>query len=286
MADTPPAGGRLGPGDITEGAHADFSRAMSYADYLRLDEILGAQAPLSPAHDELLFVVIHQAKELWMKLALHELEAAVARIRADELRPAFKMLARVSRIQEQLIQSWTVLSTMTPADYLAFRPYLGTSSGFQSFQYRKLEFMMGNKNPRLMEPHRHRPDRFAVLEAALRAPSLYDEAVLLLRRRGFPISPAVAERDFSVRHVMDESVLEAWLAVYRDPETHWDLYELAEELLDLEDAFQQWRFRHRMTVERIIGARPGTGGTAGVGYLRKALDIVFFPELWEVRTRV
>jgi tryptophan 2,3-dioxygenase len=285
MADTDREG-RLGPGDITEGAHADFRKSMSYADYLRLDDILGAQAPLSPAHDEMLFVVIHQAKELWMKLAIHELEAAVARIRADDLRPAFKMLARVSRIQEQLIQSWTVLSTMTPSDYTAFRPYLGTSSGFQSFQYRKLEFMMGNKNPRLIEPHRHRPERHAVLEAALRAPSLYDEALLLLARRGFRISEEVTGRDFSVRHRFDESVVDAWAAVYRDPDTHWDLYELAEELLDLEDAFQQWRFRHRMTVERVIGSKPGTGGTAGVGYLRKALEIVFFPELWEVRSRL
>ncbi|HZH25999.1 MAG TPA: tryptophan 2,3-dioxygenase [Azospirillaceae bacterium] len=279
-------GDRLGDDGIAAGAYTDFSQAMGYGEYLRLDEILGAQKPLSPEHDEMLFIIIHQAKELWMKLALHELEAALRQIRSGELRPAFKMLARVSRIQEQLIQAWTVLSTMTPADYVQFRPYLGKSSGFQSFQYRMLEFTLGNKDGRLAEPHRHQTDRYDMLQERLARPSLYDEAILLLARRGFAIDKALLERDWRTPHSLDASVLAAWEEVYRHPETYWDLYELAEKLLDLEDAFQQWRFRHRMTVERIIGGKPGTGGTAGVGYLRKALDTVFFPELWEVRTRI
>jgi tryptophan 2,3-dioxygenase len=268
------------------GAHTDFSAAMSYGDYLHLDEILSAQHPLSTQHDEMLFIIIHQATELWMKLALHELRAAVRFIRADNLAPAFKGLARVSRIQAQLIQSWDVLSTLTPADYTSFRSHLGQSSGFQSFQYRLVEFTIGNKNEAMLAPHRHLAGRYAELEAALRAPGLYDEAIALLARRGFAIDKAVLERDFAQPYVAHESVKEAWLAVYRDTASHWDLYELAEELVDLEDWFQQWRFRHVTTVERIIGRKPGTGGTAGVAYLRKALDIRFFPELWDLRTEL
>jgi tryptophan 2,3-dioxygenase len=272
--------------DDAHGAHTDFSAAMSYGDYLQLDALLAAQQPLSGEHDELLFIVIHQTTELWMKLALHELRFARAEIRAEHLPPAFKALARVSRVQAQLIQSWDVLSTLTPADYSRFRPALGQASGFQSWQYRLIEFLLGNKQPGMLAPHRHRPDLHAALEAELAAPSLYDEAIRLLARRGFAIDKSVLERDVRQPYTADPSVRGAWLSVYRDTARHWELYELAEELVDLEDWFQQWRFRHVTTVERIIGRKPGTGGTAGVAYLRRALDIRFFPELWDVRTEI
>jgi tryptophan 2,3-dioxygenase len=268
------------------GAHTDFSGAMSYGDYLQLDTLLSAQKPLSDRHDELLFIIIHQATELWMKLAIHELRAAREQIRAGRLPPAFKGLARVSRIQAQLIQSWDVLSTLTPADYSSFRAQLGQSSGFQSYQYRRIEFILGNKQAGMLAPHRHRTDLHDALEEELRSPTLYDEAIRLLARRGFAIDKAVLERDVTQPYTGDDSVRAAWLAVYRGTEKHWDLYELAEELVDLEDWFQQWRFRHVTTVQRIIGLKPGTGGTAGVAYLRKALDIRFFPELWDVRTEI
>lgn len=266
------------------GAHTDFRGQMSYGDYLRLDRLLACQRPLTVRHDEVLFIVIHQATELWMKLVIHELKAAIASIQRDELQPAFKMTARVSRIQNQLIQSWDVLSTLTPADYMTFRDSLGRSSGFQSYQYRMIEFLLGNKSRAMLAPHRHRPDIHEPLKAALNAPSLYDEALRLLARRGFAITAAVTARDFTQPYRPHTSVEAAWLAIYRNTERHWDLYELAEELVDLEDAFQQWRFRHVTTVERIIGNKRGTGGTAGVAYLRRALDVRFFPELWDVRT--
>ena len=265
-------------------AHTDFSRSMSYGDYLQLDTLLAAQQPVSDRHDELLFIIIHQATELWMKLVLHELNAACDFVRRDELQPAFKNLARVSRIQAQLIQSWDVLSTMTPSDYSSFRDQLGQSSGFQSAQYRLIEFALGNKQAKRIEPHRHLPELSARLDAALAAPSLYDEAIRLIARRGFAIDAEVLERDVREPHQAQASVLAAWLEIYRDPERYWDLYQLAEELVDLEDWFQQWRFRHLTTVQRVIGFKRGTGGTAGVGYLKQVLDIVFFPELWEVRT--
>lgn len=267
-----------------EGAHTDFRAEMSYGDYLRLDRLLACQKPLTARHDEVLFVIIHQATELWMKLVIHELSAAIACIKHGDLQPAFKMTARVSRIQNQLIQSWDVLSTLTPADYMTFRSALGRASGFQSYQYRTIEFLLGNKSRAMLAPHRHRPDIHRALKTALEAPSLYDEALRLLARRGFKIAAAVTERDFSQPYRPHRSVEAAWLAIYRDTECHWDLYELAEELVDLEDAFQQWRFRHVTTVERIIGGKRGTGGTAGVAYLRRALDIRFFPELWDLRT--
>ena len=272
--------------ETPHGAHTDFSGAMSYGAYLQLDTLLSAQKPLSDRHDELLFIIIHQATELWMKLAIHELRSAREQIRAERLPPAFKGLARVSRIQAQLIQSWDVLSTLTPADYSSFRAQLGQSSGFQSYQYRQIEFILGNKQAGMVAPHRHRADLHDALEAELRSPTLYDEAIRLLARRGFAIDKTVLERDVTQPYAGDESVRAAWLAVYRGTEKHWDLYELAEELVDLEDWFQQWRFRHVTTVQRIIGLKPGTGGTAGVAYLRKALDIRFFPELWDVRTEV
>jgi len=269
-----------------DGARLDFAGAMSYGDYLQLDQLLGAQRPLSTDPNELLFIIQHQATELWMRLMLHELASARDHVRADDLQPAFKMLARVARIMAQLNQSWDVLSTLTPADYSAFRGALGNSSGFQSHQYRMVEFLLGNKRAMLMEPHRHRPELFAALDKLHREPSLYDEAIRVLARRGFDIAPVCVERDWTALHRFDDSVCAAWVQVYRDTEANWDLYELAEKLVDLEDAFRQGRFRHVTTVERIIGMKRGTGGTSGVGYLRAALDIELFPELWRARTEM
>ena len=267
-----------------ERAQLDFSRSMSYGDYLQLDAILTAQKPLSPAHDEMLFIVQHQTSELWMKLMLHELRAAIDHIRQDELPMAFKMLARVSKIMEQLVHAWDVLATMTPPEYTAMRPYLGQSSGFQSYQYRCIEFALGNKNAAMLRPHAHRPDLLALVQAAFEAPSLYDEALRLLARRGIPVPASHLQRDFTQPYEASDAVEQAWLAVYRDPKAHWDLYQLGEELTDLEDAFRLWRFRHVTTVERVIGFKRGTGGTGGVSYLRKMLDVVLFPEIWRLRT--
>ena len=265
-------------------AQLDFSKSMSYGDYLSLGSILSAQHPLSPDHNEMLFIIQHQTSELWMKLALYELRAALDAVHRDELPPAFKMLARVSRIMEQLVQAWSVLSTMTPSEYTAMRPYLGSSSGFQSHQYRQIEFLLGNKNELMLKPHVHRPDVLAEVKATLEAPSFYDEVIRLLARRGFAIAPERLERDWTQPTTHDASVEAAWLEVYRNPSQYWELYEMAEELVDLEDAFRQWRFRHVTTVERIIGFKQGTGGTSGALYLRKMLDVVLFPELWHVRT--
>ena len=257
---------------------------MTYGDYLDLDRILGAQHLQSGDPNELLFIVQHQTSELWMKLALHEMRAARECVRADELPGAFKTLARVSRIMEQLVSAWSVLATMTPSEYTTLRQSLGASSGFQSYQYRIIEFMLGNKNATMLKPHAHRPDLQAQVESALNEPSIYDEAIRLLARQGFEISADQLNRDFSQPRANEDSVQKAWLQVYQSPEEHWALYELAEELVDLEDAFRQWRFRHATTVERIIGVKRGTGGTAGVSYLRKMLDVVLFPELWNLRT--
>ncbi|WP_428311911.1 tryptophan 2,3-dioxygenase [Hydrocarboniphaga sp.] len=269
-----------------DGAYTDFAKAMNYGDYLQLDTLLSAQKPLSDKDDELLFIVIHQSTELWMKLVLHELDLAVASVRADRLQPALKNLARVGRIQEQMIQSWNVLSTMTPAEYSGFRDALGRSSGFQSFQNRRIEFLLGNKQDAMIAPHRHDDALSARLDAALAAPSLYDEAIALLARRGFAIDAALLTRDFREPHLSNDSVRAAWLSIYRDPQQYWDLYQLAEKLVDVDDWFQQWRFRHMTTVRRIIGFKRGTGGTAGVGYLKKAVDITLFPELWDLRTEL
>jgi tryptophan 2,3-dioxygenase len=256
----------------------------TYSSYLRLPAILGAQAPLSGEHDEMLFIIIHQASELWMRLCLHELTAAREKIRADHLGPAFKMIARVTRIQAQLIQSWDVLATMTPFDYSAIRPHLGSSSGFQSYQYRLIEFLMGNKNRGMLDIHHGDDAALQALAAMLSEPSIYDESLRLLKKRGFAIPPELYERDWSEPYRPDERVEAAWLQVYRDPEAHWDLYELAEKLVDLEYRFQQWRFVHMKTVERIIGNKPGTGGTAGVPYLTNVIGQQFFPELLKLRT--
>ncbi|WP_338820333.1 tryptophan 2,3-dioxygenase [Acidovorax temperans] len=269
-----------------ERAQLDFSKSMSYGDYLQLDAILTAQKPLSPAHDEMLFIVQHQTSELWMKLMLHELRAAIAHIARDELPPAFKMLARVSKIMEQLVHAWDVLATMTPPEYSAMRPYLGQSSGFQSYQYRCIEFSMGNKNRAMLKPHEHRADLLAMVQAAYEAPSLYDEALRLMARRGIAVPASHTERDWTQPYAESEAVEQAWLTVYRNPEQHWDLYQLGEELTDLEDAFRLWRFRHVTTVERVIGFKRGTGGTGGVSYLRKMLDVVLFPEIWRLRTNL
>ncbi|MBM6593186.1 tryptophan 2,3-dioxygenase [Microvirga pudoricolor] len=269
-----------------EGIQTDFSKDMSYGDYLQLDTLLSAQITLTNEHDELLFIVIHQVMELWLKLLNRELDTSLDHLRADELQPAFKCFARVNRIQEQLIQAWTVLSTMTPSDYLRFRETLGRSSGFQSWQYRLVEFKLGAKDPGKIGPHRHREDLLAKLEAALHAPSLYDETMRVLARRGYAIPEDVLGRDLSKPHEPNEAVERVWIEIYKNSDAHFDVYELAEELVDLEDAFQQWRFRHMKTVERIIGMRRGTGGSAGVGYLRHALEKSFFPELWSVRTKL
>ena len=272
--------------EATDGAVLDFSAEMSYGDYLHLDAVLGAQHPRSPEHNEMLFIVQHQTSELWMKLLLHELRAAIGHLAADEMHPAFKMLARVSRIMEQLVHAWDVLATMTPPEYSAIRPFLASSSGFQSWQYRCIEFSLGNKNGTMRGPHAHRSDLLAHVQAAFEAPSLYDEALRLLARRGLPVPASHTQRDWTRPYAVDNAVEAAWLQVYRDPESHWDLYQLGEELTDLEDAFRLWRFRHVTTVERIIGFKRGTGGTGGVSYLRKMLDVVLFPEIWRLRTEL
>ena len=267
-----------------ERARLDFSRDMSYGDYLQLDAILNAQKPLSPNHNEMLFIVQHQTSELWMKLMLHELRAAIDHVARDDLPPAFKMLARVSKIMEQLVHAWDVLATMTPPEYSAIRPYLAQSSGFQSYQYRCIEFSLGNKNAAMLKPHAHRPDLLAQVQAAYEAPSLYDEALRLLARRGIPVPASHTDRDWTQPYAENDAVEGAWLAVYRDTQRYWDLYQLGEKLTDLEDAFRLWRFRHVTTVERVIGFKRGTGGTGGVSYLRRMLDVVLFPEIWKLRT--
>ena len=269
-----------------DGATMSFRGRMSYAGYLRLDRLLDAQEPLSSAHDELLFIIQHQTSELWMKLAIHELNAACRAIAEDDLRPAFKMLARVSRILEQLNSAWDVLRTMTPSEYTHFREALGQSSGFQSYQYREIEYLAGNKNAAMMRPHEHDAALLARLEAVRHAPSIYDLTIRALARRGFPIDEAVLKRDVAATHVADDSVREAWVSIYRDPSGFWELYELAEKLVDFEDYFRRWRFNHVTTVERVIGFKRGTGGTSGVSYLRRMLDVVLFPELWQVRTQL
>jgi tryptophan 2,3-dioxygenase len=259
---------------------------LSYGGYLRLDGLLSLQRPVSGAHDEMMFIIVHQASELWMKLAIAELGAAMREIGRGNPGLAFKMLARVSRIQAQLTESWAVLATMTPADYSSFRSALGQSSGFQSYQYRQIEFMLGNKNPAMVRVHRGNPAALQELERVLREPSVYDLSLRLLHAQGLHLPDDVLERDFSVPYVARPEVEGAWAEVYRDSTRYWDLYELAEKLVDVEHQFQVWRFSHMKTVERIIGHKRGTGGTSGVSYLVRALDLRFFPELWSVRTSI
>jgi len=271
--------------DLTdEEIYWDLAESLSYGQYLQLDKLLDAQRPLAYQHDEMLFIMIHQVSELWMKLCLHELTATVDCIRRDNLGPTFKMLARVSTIQQQLLQSWDVLATITPSDYSAFRNALGKSSGFQSWQYRMLEFLIGNKNADMVKVFRNDPVNHEQLERALRSPSLYDEALRLLSRRGFDLPAQAIDRDFTQPYQASKQVAAAWLSVYHNSEKEWDLYQLAEHLVDLDYRFQLWRFAHVKTVERIIGFKRGTGGSAGVSYLTKALELKFFPELWTIRT--
>jgi tryptophan 2,3-dioxygenase len=266
-----------------EGAQMSFDGRMSYGDYLGLSALLDAQHPVSDAHDEMLFIIQHQTSELWMRLAIHELTAARATLQTGDRRPAFKMLARVSRIFEQLNNAWDVLRTMTPSDYTAFRDSLGQSSGFQSHQYRQIEFILGNRNPAMLRPHAHRPDITALLQAELATPSLYDVALQALHA-SIPLPEEALHRDIAMPHTPSDAIIAAWSKVYRAPQTHWELYELAEKLVDLEDYFRRWRFNHVTTVERVIGFKRGTGGTGGVSYLRKMLEVELFPELWHLRT--
>lgn len=274
------------PSRIGDDIHVDLAGRMTYGDYLQLDTLLAAKKPLTDKHDEHLFITIHHVQELWLNLMAHELDTAIDFVLRDQLPPSFKSTARMTRILEQMINAWNVLSTMTPSDYLEFRSALGQSSGFQSFQYRMVEFRLGAKDPKMLLPHRHNTATHARLKAALDAPSLYDAALMLLYRRGFAIPEGIVKRDFAVRHEFSDAVRDAWLKVYREPRKYFDLYELAEELVDLEDWFQQWRFRHMKTVERIIGFKRGTGGSSGVAFLKSALDHSFFPELWAVRTEL
>ena len=266
-----------------EGAQMSFDGRMSYGDYLGLDRILSAQKPLSSAHDEMLFIIQHQTSELWMRLAIHELDAARIQLQTVDMRPAFKMLARLSRIFEQLNSAWDVLRTMTPSDYTTFREALGQSSGFQSHQYRLIEFMLGNRNTAMLRPHAHRPEIAQLLENELMKPSLYDAALTALHA-AHPLPAHVLHRDLSHPHAPSEDVIAAWTKVYSDPTTYWELYELAEKLVDLEDYFRRWRFNHVTTVERVIGFKRGTGGTGGVSYLKRMLEVELFPELWHLRT--
>jgi tryptophan 2,3-dioxygenase len=269
-----------------EGTQMDFRKRMSYGDYLKIDQILTAQEPLSPAHDEMLFIIQHQTSELWMKLALYEIGAARLAIAADKTAATTKILARVARIFEQLNSAWDVLRTMTPSEYTRFRDDLGQSSGFQSWQYRLIEYAVGNRNLAMLKPHEHRPDLIEKLEAELARPSLYDEVLRRLARLGLAVPKAVLERDLRQPWQSNDAVIAVWATVYRAPEAHWEAYELAEKLVDFEDYFRRWRFNHVTTVERVIGFKRGTGGTAGVSYLRRMLEVELFPELWRVRTEL
>ncbi|HLR11350.1 MAG TPA: tryptophan 2,3-dioxygenase [Sporosarcina sp.] len=269
-----------------KGIYTDFKERMTYGEYLNLDKILASQTRLSDHHDEMLFIVIHQVSELWMKLILHEINGAIEAIQQDELPEAFKMLARVSRTQTQLIQSWDVLATLTPAEYMEFRDELGQASGFQSYQNRQIEFALGYKQPHILKIYEKDPALAATLKESFEAPSIYDVAIQALYRAGFPIKEQLLTRDYSKTYEGDNSVAHAWLQVYQDVDQYWDLYQLAEKLVDIEDCHQQWRFRHMKTVERIIGHKIGTGGSAGVSYLKSVLDHRFFPELWDVRTKL
>ena len=274
--------------EIEEGIERDFSRQMSYGDYLRLDTLLSAQQPLSdpPQHDELLFIIQHQTSELWLKLLVHELRSARALLRTDDLAPALKRLARIKHVQHTLTDQWAVLATLTPSEYAQIRPFLATSSGFQSWQYREVEFLLGNKDPEMVRVFGHDPATRAVLDQLLHEPSLYDEFLAYLSRRGYAVPADRLERDWSQPYRASAPLVEVFAAVYAAPDRHWGVYETCEELVDIEDNFQEWRFRHLQVVQRTIGHRTGTGGSSGVDFLRRALDLTFFPELYAVRTRI
>lgn len=271
---------------IEASIHTDFNSTMTYGEYLHLDQVLSSQNRLSDHHDEMLFIIIHQVSELWMKLILHELRGAIEAIKENELSTAFKMLARVSKTQTQIIQAWDVLSTLTPSEYMEFRESLGQASGFQSYQYRMIEFALGYKTKHVLTIYEKNKTLHNKLSAAYHEPGIYDVAIRTLAKAGLPIDKGVLNRDVTETYVQNESVKEAWLTIYQDVEKYWDLYELAEKLVDIEDCLQQWRFRHMKTVERIIGFKRGTGGSSGVGYLKKVLDHRFFPELWDIRTEL
>lgn len=269
---------------LEDSIQTDLAGKMRYGDYLRLEKLLSAQNPLSTHHDEMLFIIIHQASELWLKLAGHEVTAAISNVRDSDFGHAFKVISRVKQILNQLVMSWNILATLTPVDYHKFRDKLGSASGFQSFGYRKLEFLLGNKNVAILKVHEGTPNAHKELRDILDKPSLYDEVIRKLSESGFDIDSSMLERDVTLPYERNDSVLQAWLEIYRDSETHFELYELAEKLVDIEDAFQQWRFKHMYTVQRIIGQQKGTGGSSGVSFLKRALEISFFPELFELRT--
>jgi tryptophan 2,3-dioxygenase len=273
---------------LEQGITTDLRDRLSYSGYLQLPTLLSAQVPLTnpPHHDETLFIVQHQVAELWLKLVIHELRAALACLQRDDLDPCGKIFSRIKRIQLQLSSMWSVLETLTPSDYLAFRDVLGPSSGFQSLQYRTVEFMLGNKNAEMVKVFGYDPVGQDSLRAVLEAPSLYDEFLRHLARRGFAVPAACLDRDWTQPHVRTPGLLPVFKAIYEDTKTHWDAYQLCEDLVDVETNFQLWRFRHMKTVERIIGHRRGTGGSSGVGFLKQALDLCFFPELIDVRTEL
>lgn len=283
MSSSEPGGANIRP--LEAGIEKDLT-GLNYGSYLQLDTLLSAQVPLSDHHDEMLFIIQHQTTELWIKLLVHELRSAMLLISQDSLGPALKRLARVKHIQKQMTDQWSVLATLTPTEYAEFRGVLGKSSGFQSMQYRLLEFLLGNKNPAMIAVFAHHPDQQKILQAALDAPSLYDEFLLFLARRGYRVPAAVIERDWRRPHTLDHDLVEMFVGVYSDPSSQWEVYETCEELIDVEDTFQTWRFRHLKTVERIIGFKKGTGGSSGVSFLRRALDLTFFPELYAVRTEI
>jgi tryptophan 2,3-dioxygenase len=272
--------------DSEKNIHTDFKNNMTYGEYLNLENILSNQIRLSDHHDEMLFIIIHQTSELWMKLILHEMNSAIVSIQNDDLSTSFKRLARVSRIQAQIIQSWDVLSTLTPSEYIEFRESLGQASGFQSYQYRMIEFALGYKTNHILKIYEKDLELHGKLKKAFEAPSIYDVSIKALSKVGFEINPEILSRDYTSPYKEDESVRKAWIEVYRNVEKYWDLYELAEKLVDIEDSLSTWRFRHMKTVERIIGNKVGTGGSSGVNYLKKVIDQRFFPELWDIRTEL
>jgi tryptophan 2,3-dioxygenase len=280
--------GKTRSGHPAAGLHTELEGRLDYKTYLRLDRLLSAQEPLSSPthHDELLFIIQHQTTELWFKLVIHELHGAIAALRRDEAQPCYKILARVSNIQNQLMSQWSVLATLTPSEYVQFRHVLGPASGIQSFQHRIIEFVLGNKDRAMLAVFRHDPEAHARVKAAFEAPSLYDEYLRFLARSGLAIPPEVLQRDVTVPHQRHPAIVAAIKQVYKDTDAYWDAYELAEKLVDLDEAYALWRYRHLKVVSRIIGQKRGTGGTAGVGYLAQIAGRVFFPELWDVRTEL
>ena len=276
------------PRDFEPTLHTDLADRLTYGGYLHLEKILSAQQPLSePAHhDEMLFIIQHQTTELWLKLMIHELRAAIDAVQHDNLEPCFKILARVKHILHQLLNQWSVLATLTPTEYAQFRGVLGNASGFQSFQYRLVEFLLGNKDRRMLEVHKHDAQAYGILKEALEKPSIYDAYLAFMQRTGLPVPQGAVDRDFTQPREMDEGVIAVFKTVYENPHQHWQAYEMAEKLVDVDDQFGQWRYRHLRTVHRIIGMKRGTGGSSGVPFLRQMIDHQFFPELWEVRTRI